>query len=606
MNSDIFVVHSRTKYQVFIKEILSNHQIDGWIFLGLNSLIPFQLKQNILKNIPKIGIAKILSTAQYKYSDRYVEFMDNHEFKSGKKFWWSSQLAGKNPWLSKFLLRYSQLDVFDTIVKGESGITGKILFVIEESALFESISLNYNLNEFSLVLNSNHPVREKYKHLISGILARVKAIPLEYKKKYYFRKMFGNNIFNPKLVKQQRLLIVPTFIDSRNFISDSYTDSFMGKFLNGDLIGDRVVVILPIVIAGTSQQLKQMNMWLSQNGYQIQLLTELLSSTSALKFCIQSVLDVNRSKIKNEMLGSYDVSALLKREILEEWSGFSLQNHLIEMFTSKLVKNECKIDLIYPFENQIWERFLLKSLRECTLNKTIGVQNAPCPRLSTRYYSSKNTIDHLPLPEIIIATGKVSYENLMQNYGEKIKIIQSNSGRTFVSQHSRINTDNKEKKIMVACSIGFNESIELMLFVISAFSNVTQGFQVCIIPHPHTRNEFYTIFNQNKKPDWIKISTRGYHEELLDSEVVLFDSSTAGLEGLANGLVPVHVSHECSLHVNPNEYDKQITKNIYSEEELIDVLSTPLINPEDFGDISDQYFGSSSKPIEMVVSELLN
>ena len=87
---------------------------------------------------------------------------------------------------------------------------------------------------------------------------------------------------------------------------------------------------------------------------------------------------------------------------------------------------------------------------------------------------------------------------------------------------------------------------------------------------------------------------------------MLFDSSTAGLEALQVGAIPVFIGHECNVHVNPNEFDRIITKYIYNEDELLKLLNSKIkINLSEANIISDKYFGSDDDYIGNIINRTL-
>ena len=60
---------------------------------------------------------------------------------------------------------------------------------------------------------------------------------------------------------------------------------------------------------------------------------------------------------------------------------------------------------------------------------------------------------------------------------------------------------------------------------------------------------------------------------MLKSKFILFDSSTAGIEGLMNGLIPIRIAHKHSIHVNPSEYETKYSKIVYEKKELLKFIN---------------------------------
>ena len=72
-------------------------------------------------------------------------------------------------------------------------------------------------------------------------------------------------------------------------------------------------------------------------------------------------------------------------------------------------------------------------------------------------------------------------------------------------------------------------------------------------------------------PSHFKIST-DYKYNLENSKFILFDSSTAGIEGLLNKIIPIRVANKYMLNVNPSEYDCKYTKYAYSYDDLKSII----------------------------------
>ena len=122
---------------------------------------------------------------------------------------------------------------------------------------------------------------------------------------------------------------------------------------------------------------------------------------------------------------------------------------------------------------------------------------------------------------------------------------------------------------MVACSISYIEAIELIMFCVNTFKNL--DFKINIVPHPLSK------FNYNKFLSKLNLSNNftinlDYKAVMLKSKFILFDSSTAGIEGLMNGLVPIRIAHKHSIHVNPSEYETKYSHVVYEKKELLNII----------------------------------
>jgi len=577
----VFVVHENSRFN--LDRVLNNNKFDNWLFLGKDARKVNLLKDTILSKINKINISKILSESQYNNRDIYINYIDNLEYNTEKNRWWASTLACKNPWISDFYLSFSQIDVFNKIY--EQQINANLLVVVEQEYLYRAIYDNYSKNS-DIVFHSSVSDNVKLKHLVKRSYRFINAVPSAMMLKKKFNDIFEGSIYNFDNGNDYGTLLVPTFIDERSFRTGVYKDPFMGKVLDDITFKKHDIVIMPIVVNASREQLKLVNEWLVDMKYKVFFQQSSFNVFGGLLYLVKKIGNLPQ-KTNSSFLLNYNISALINHERNNDWANFDMQTFLFNEFSFKFSKVKGNKLLIYPFENQKWERCLLFALKNTNSVYSVGIQNAPSPLLSLRYFVSKKVINHIPLPDTIIATGKVSYENIFDNYKTILNVYQSNSSRSFLS-FDNTKSKNDIPRVLVGCSIGLLESIELITFVISALKEI--DVLVNIVPHPQVRFNYEELLNQIGATPNIKLSNIGFSKELEMSDFVLFDSSTVGLEAMSNNITPVFIGHEYSVHVNPNEFDSKATKYVYSTKELKELMSVT-INNDNLIEISKNYFG---------------
>jgi hypothetical protein len=597
----IFVVHKSNGYKAFLSKIIVEYSIDSWVFFGEDALIPYQLEISILKDIERFSIAEQLGKLQYENMEQYIDFIDDLESRSGEELWWASRLSWKNPWDSSFYLAYCQLDFYRKILLNDTFKNKNLLVLIEDFALYQCVKLNSNIyidRIFSYYTAENYFIN--FSEILKSYLRRPYIFLSVAVSKIVSRFIFKNSIFDIENFNQQELIILPTFIDSRNFRSGTYIDPFLGKIFEIESIKKRTVVIIPIEVVATKKQLKLFNSWLQSKEFKVFFL---YNSLSLIDILIKSFGSVTRSfsNQKMPMLNELDITPLINKEKRKERRSFSLLNKFLSAFSKKIGLQQNKKLTIYPFENQAWERVFLYEMGKYNNFTSIGLQNAPCPKLSTRFFFSKKFIEDLPFPDFVIATGNVSFQNLSQNFCSNTEIIQSQSGRNFISGLPE-KKRNQLTNIMVACSLGEKESVELIIFTAKALKD-NKNLEVCIVPHPLAQYDYIQLLKKIKCPAQIYITKAGFNEELAKADIVLFDSSSAGLEAMSNGIQPIFIGHECSLHVNPNEFDKHITKRVYSEIALLKAIIEIDFDPVKARAKVKEYFGDENTPLLQEVIE---
>jgi hypothetical protein len=592
--SKIYFIHSYRGVTRFIDRIVNSKHIDSWLFIGRDALLSYKLETSVLSNVSKINISQLMSESQYEHSDEYIEYIDSQEKIMGKLDWWSSTLSCKNPWVSNFFLRFCQLDVLNKIIQNPELYGNNILVVVEETAVLNAIKENFQSD--NLIHYICHWCKSllAVKYYLKGFIWRTTLIFAGVWEKRALNRIFHSNYFDYDRNKHEHLAIIPTFIDHRSFRSGSYVDPFMGKVFDNKLVSARKIIIIPIIISASNKQLKYFSDWLSLNGYYIHPLHRSFSFYKALVYSIQSMFDRPR-KMFGQNMNNYSVSELLYQERMEEWSSMNMNGHLLKRFAQCFYSNNNILQLIYPFENQQWERILINELRCNNQLNAIGIQNAPCPKLSTRYFVAKDCLEDMPLPDHIISNGDVSFQALAANYKNVAQVLQAYTSRP---PHISLGSDEKvspTRYIMVACSIGQKESVELVIFVIDALKECSMNLFVNIVPHPLVQYNYSSLMRELNTPAHIQLSQLTYSQEMERSEFIIFDSSTAGLEGMSNGITPIFIGHECSIHVNPNEFDQNITKTVYNSESLLQAIEFETKNIDTYKDVSMQYYGSNDK-----------
>lgn len=549
------------KSDFLLKKSINLKKYDKYIFLGKNPLLGYEI-ESILKNkIDSISYTKDLVEIQYEFRDDYIDFIDNNERLDFDKNWWNTRLSGKNPWISFTYFRFCQVLLIKKILNDYVNKNIKLLLIFEEQCVLNSVdeyvSSNFNLK----VEKFNYKDHSKISLVLRGLRRRTLAIPFYLSKilllKLIFRnfkkeKFFSNNIF------------VFSFLDDRCYRNKEFNDPFLGKFLDKIKISKNISYI-PVLNDISVQKLKIFRKWISKNNHSVTFLPfylklgDLVIKNFNIKF---------PKKSKNKFFLGINLSFLIDKERLEEWADFNLQNSFIKNL-SILIKNSPQNKLIiYPFENQIWERNMLSILATDIKSKTFGVQNAPAPRLSIRFFVSKKMVKHLPLPDRLFVTGNISYDNFSEFYNKRI--LRKISSSRQILKNTLIN-NSIENNIMVACSISETEAMALIIFICNSIGH-NNNYNITILPHPLSKFNYSNFLNKIQAPKHFKIDT-DYKYNLENSKYIIFDSSTAGIEGLLNNIIPIRVANKYVLNVNPSEYDSVYTKNAYNYDDLKSIIN---------------------------------
>lgn len=243
MNSKVFLVHVNKGYQATLENLIDTQRIDGWFFLGRNAILRHQIEETIDARIERIDIAKKLSESQYNNLNDYLDFIDHTEKNTDREHWWSSYLSWKNPWISLFYLRFTQLDVFKKIICENAEKRGNILVFIEEYIQFKTISsFCKSINQIKTHVYSSRGTSLKFKRYVKGYLKRILNLyRYGFLLRFQYKRIFKSNLFSFVNSKRCNIVVLPTFIDERSFRSGEYRDSFWEnclrrKYLPADML----------------------------------------------------------------------------------------------------------------------------------------------------------------------------------------------------------------------------------------------------------------------------------------------------------------------------------------------------------------------------------
>jgi hypothetical protein len=402
--------------------------------------------------------------------------------------------------------------------------------------------------------------------------------------------------------------LCPIFVDRRSFRTGVFRDVFFDNLLESDILKRYEIVIIPVLISATKEQVGMLASWAEEKGFHLMFPVCMVSTVTFVVDVIRSLFHFSYGVSAKEIAG-IDVSSLVLWERADDWRlGSWVQVYQIQRVCRLLGNHHTGRRLvIYPFENQFWERVFLYTLRRYANIYAIGIQNAPCPSLSTRFFISRRPSMQYPLPDFLIVNGDISEMMLRPVYGARIDVRKSLLLRpitTYVKRHTDGDKNgvlSMRKRVLVVCSVGIYDAREMIARVLAAFSDST-SYCFDIAVHPLMDPAVLCVRGFPVLPRHIAFAKESMDVLLARADIVLFDSSTVGLQALSMGIPAVFVGHECAVNVDPTEFDESVTFRAYSCAQLRDICDGIARNPravdiEERGKkLATRYFGTPSLP----------
>lgn len=341
--------------------------------------------------------------------------------------WWASKIASKSPLQTDFFLLVCYHKLFGSWVAGKRQFGIRIV-VAEDPWLRSLLQQDFAAIPGVTFLDSKLGVVSDAAYWLARVpLSMGYVILLS-----AWRKLIADLVLpRDRQVAGQvnptaREILLYTWIEKSCFTSpDKLNDSYTGR-LQEILTknGERVKRL-------TSFSIQTKFLWRLRPFVHNLLVAPQYTTLGDILRSATSLFHINGLR-KLPTLEGGDYTLLFYRELLHEWGapGFATCQ-LSYRAMRRMVKNygynpKC---VIYPFENQPWEKMLCMAFRdEAPGVRVIGYQHASVPSLLLCYFLGKHELKVTPLPDIIVTNGKATLDQLKNGGFPEEKLID---GGTF-------------------------------------------------------------------------------------------------------------------------------------------------------------------------------
>ncbi len=254
----------------------------------------------------------------------------------------------------------------------------------------------------------------------------------------------------------------------------------------------------------------------------------------------------------------WDYAPLLYREVLREWGSTGIYQCRLWYFGMRRVAEtfgpgvKC---LIYPFENQPWEKLLCLAWRDCAPHVTlIGYQHSSVQPLLLPFFLGRGELESVPLPDRIVANGQVNLELLREGGFPAARLANggalryeymhvpraAHSGRRSPANARR---EGEEKVVLVTFPISPQYARRLVVDLLEEFSEPLHldkdgGAPVRFVLkcHPVLPMEKFHLADATLPP-WITVSREPLDRLLSRADLLLYvPPTTTRWEGFLTGI----------------------------------------------------------------------
>lgn len=251
---------------------------------------------------------------------------------------------------------------------------------------------------------------------------------------------------------------------------------------------------------------------------------------------------------------------LLFREILREWGQADFGHYRLGYFAMRRVAARYGADVqcvIYPFENQPWEKLLCLAWRTCAPHvKLIGYQHAWVPPLLLPYTLGRGAEELVPLPDQIVTNSEFNLERLVEGGYPRARLVNGgalrheylNAAMRDVA-HRRTDALGRSKRttavVLVTFPISRSPAVSLLADLLAAFkeplmSNGAETEPVRFLLKCHPALPLHRVLERGVTlPSWMAPSQAALEQLLPAINLLLYVGPTsAWWEAFLSG-VPV-------------------------------------------------------------------
>jgi hypothetical protein len=477
---------------------------------------------------------------------RYIEFFGRLNVQNHSRDWWAMTFTAKSPLASELGLHIFQFLLMVELLKHES----EPLVVISDSpeliAQAKAWAINSAVN-VSVLSKPTGGFRRFIKFNTPAGILRASA-------RTFILWLLTIRFRATKNPDEGHLVIVTQTHPQSFNGSEPYRDSYFGPLIDHVISGQRKAMILSLMVGRPFEQLKTIK------SREFRIPIRPVESWITFKDVVACTFRALRGSMRRfdpaepVEFDGVDVENLVGSTIKEARGSGDYFLNLIMYYCGRFLGRSLNVEkCLYPFENRAWEKSLLQGLRETSgRTQIVGYQHASVSPIHANFFLGEGEAAVAHLPDQILTTGNVVQEWLEEagNYPEGLfktacALRQNNTGsNTPKPRRSRAN------RVLVALATNFTEHVNTVVFVERGLGD-TDEFEVRIRPHPAFSLDQVVAAAPIGNRDFFRGSPGSLADDMDWADVVLYATSTVGLEAVSLGIPAVRLDLGEFLDTDP-------------------------------------------------------
>ena len=549
--------------------------------------------------LQELPVADLFRERNESFRHNFVEFMGKVNRRNQSLDWWAMPFTNKNPLATSLCRNMSYFLLIAELLQEQSSPLLVITDSLDVVAQSKALAKREGYQVLNLVRAPRFWRTFVKLHTPAGVLkAAVRTLAL---------LILGRSL-RPASDLQNDHMAVVSVSHSRSFLeSGGYHDVYFGSMLPEANESGMNPLMVGLAADRPMSQLKKFRQ--VDTGFPIIPLESCLTLANFV-FCLFKSLGLYFRPVRvlgdMEIQGT-DVSCLITRAMRDSRHSGDLFLNLRVYYCAWWLARNLKLSrCVYPFENRSWEKMLLLGVGDGDTGTPranfVGYQHAALTMSHTNFMLADGEAEFTPLPSTILTTGSVitSWLEMQGNFPDGI--LQS---ACALRQAQPVPTYRRDggsgpTNVLVALATKLDEYVKTLSLLESAFSGIS-GFNVRIRPHPEIPLELALDVFPPATRNFFSKSEGTLSEDLEWADVVLYASSTVGLEAVACGKPVVYLDLGDFLDTDPMSSWDGFKWTAAQPTELISALaSIKSLTPSEFQQrqqLGYDYVGSYLTPV---------
>lgn len=553
----------------------------SWVYFGKDVSFSIDLKNQIGSSGKNIPVGELLQRNARKYRQEYIDYLGSCAAGSQDTWYYLTSISEKNPDVSNLYLHFCYLKTFFDVAEHHNG---RIFVICQDQGLIRSIQANVTANSRIEIF----PLDDRITDFFHTCCLKCQKM----KNKFVFLLRFTLRIFLARIVSRvcdraplngvQPPVVIHSWADQRSFaLNGCYDDIYFGSLAQKiEAIPQKyffLIDILPTILYPRALR----KMILVKKPWR--LFEEYLSFSDVTE-AIAISSEITRRPLFRHTLQDLDISPLIEEELFLDRQGARTElSYLYYAAGKRLSELHAPASFWYTFENHIWEKMIIRGLKESGYPRIIGYAHSTVNDMYLAYSLSLVERSIHPLPDRILVNGNKPRQILVASGFDdsRIHIVGSlRYGDLLSPVPERIK--GVRKKILVILSADINRSLEMISKCSDAFRSCN-GVSVIFKSHPIQKLSGIASTVQ-QLPGHFSVSIEPLGTLLKDTDVAIYSDSTASVEAAARGIPILHVKSDFLIDIN-----------IFEESRLFRSASSPDQIRSITGELSGSTSGSSEE-----------